>query len=127
MNRVDFSLFFKANLFFTICLFLFFLQYNNQYNGIEFLILILGSISSAAILYFLIYIVLFIFTFAKKLIIYFSASIFVMINMGLVVDFFIFRLYKFHINAMVINILMSPDAMDSIDMGMSPILIIITI
>jgi len=38
-------------------------------------------------------------------------------DFALLVDFFIFRLWKFHINAMVLNILTSPAAFESIEIG----------
>lgn len=121
--NTGYSLFFKANLLFSSILFLFFLQYNQNYSGSELLLLILASLSSAAILYLLLYILLFIFTWTKTFILYFSALVFVVVNIGLIVDFFIFRLYKFHINAMVLNILTSPDAADSIQLGILPVLL----
>lgn len=127
MVNISYSLFFKANLFFSSILFLFFLQYNQNYNGSELLLLILASFSSAAILYVLLYILLFIFTWTKTFILYFSAVVFVVVDIGLIVDFFIFRLYKFHINAMVLNILTSPDAADSIQIGILPVLLFVVL
>lgn len=124
MKRIEFSLFFKTNLFLTICLFLLFLTNNAQYTFVEFVVLVMASISSATILYLLLYILLFIFTFFERFIIYFSAVLFAIVNIGLVLDFLIFRLYKFHINAMVLNILMSPDAMNSIEIGFFPLLVL---
>ena len=85
------------------------------------MVTLLGAISSATILYMLFYILLFGFTFFKRFVLYFSMAIFVMTDVTLVVDFFIYRLFKFHINAMVVNILTSPDAMDSVQTGIFPI------
>ena len=85
------------------------------------MVTLLGAISSATILYMLFYILLFGFTFFKRFVLYFSMAIFVMTDVTLVVDFFIYRLFKFHINAMVLNILTSPDAMDSVQTGIFPI------
>ena len=121
----SFSLLFKINLLLTIAIFLLFLQYNSDYNFLNLSIAILGAISSAVILYILLFILLFLFSFTKKFILYLSALIFTLVNIGLIVDFFIFKLYKFHINAMVLNILTSPDAMDSIQLGLVPILLFI--
>ena len=125
MKNINSSLFFKANLLLSIVLFLLFLQYNESYSFISFILTFLGAVSSAVILYLIYYILLFVFTFTNRFVLYFSATIFVLTNIALIVDFFIFRLYKFHINAMVLNILMSPDAMDSIQLGTSPILMFI--
>jgi len=111
----------------TTILFLPFLQYNQNYKIGELWMVILGLISSATILYVLLYILLFILSFSKKFILYFSAFIFTMVNIGLIIDFFIFRLYKFHINAMVLNILTSPDAIDSIQLGTIPLILFIVL
>jgi len=123
LKNINFSLFFKANLLLTSILFMLFLQYNTSYTLLSFVLTFLGAISSAVILYILLYFILYIFKFTNKFIMYLSGFVFAMVNIGLVVDFFIFRLYKFHINAMVVNILTSPDAMDSIQLGIMPIIL----
>ena len=119
----SFSLFYKANLLLTSILFVMFLQYNTDYTFITFSITFLGAVSSAVILYILLYILLILFLFIHRVLFYLSGFIFVVVNLGLIVDFFIFRLYKFHINAMVINILTSPDALDSIQLGTAPVVL----
>jgi membrane-anchored protein YejM (alkaline phosphatase superfamily) len=48
--------------------------------------------------------------------------VFVVFDISLIIDFFIYKIYGFHINAMVINILTSPDAMDSIQLGSAPLI-----
>ncbi|HIP52068.1 MAG TPA: DUF3413 domain-containing protein [Campylobacterales bacterium] len=123
MQNYNFSLLFKVNLILTTIMFLLFLQYNNEYSLISLVTTILGAISSASILYILLFILLFLFSFTTKFVLYLSAFVFSLVNIGLIVDFFIFKLYKFHINAMVLNILTSPDAMDSIQLGVIPILL----
>jgi len=87
----------------------------------------MGTVSSTVILYIVFYILLFVLAFTKKFILYFSSVIFIITNIALIVDFFIFRIYKFHINAMVLNILMSPDAMDSIQLGIAPMMLFLFI
>jgi len=123
LKNINFSLFFKVNLLLTSILFIIFLQYNTSYTSLSLILSFLGAISSAVILYILLYFILYIFKFTNKFILYLSGFVFTMVNIGLVIDFFIFRLYKFHINAMVVNILTSPDAMDSIQLGVVPILL----
>jgi hypothetical protein len=109
-------------MFVSILLFVAFLFYNESYTLISFFVTLLGLISSAVILYLLFYIVLFIFTFTNnRFVLYLSSLIFLVTNIALVVDFFIYRLFNFHINAMVLNILISPDAMDSMQIGFLPI------
>ncbi len=106
-------------------LFAAFLFYNEGYTFITFSITLLGAISSVTILYILFYILLFLFTFTQRFVLYLASIIFIITNVALVVDFFIYRLFNFHINAMVLNILTSPDAMDSIQTGLLPIIIFI--
>ena len=69
--------------------------------------------------------ILFLFTFTNRFVLYFSSVIFVITNTVLLIDFFIYKLFSFHINAMVLNILTSPDAMDSIQIGTFPVIIFI--
>lgn len=124
-SNIDFSLFFKANLFLTTILFLLFMLNNSNYGFFNFSLVLLASISSASILYLVFYIILFIFKTTKFTIIYISAILFIFTNISLIVDFFIYKIYKFHINAMVLNILTSPSAMDSIQVGIMPIIVFI--
>jgi len=121
LKNIDFSLFFKANLLLTIGIFLLFLQYNSEYDAYSFTLILFGAVSSGVIFYILLYLILYLFRFTGELILYLSGVIFMLVDIGLVVDFLIFRLYGFHINAMVINIITSPDAMDSIQLGFAPI------
>ena len=117
----NFSLFFKANLLLTVVIFLLFLQFNSNYQIVNFFLAFLGAISSATIIYALLYLLLFVFRFTGHFGLYLSAFVFILIDMALLVDFFIYKLFKFHINGMVINILTSPDAMDSIQAGITPV------
>jgi membrane-anchored protein YejM (alkaline phosphatase superfamily) len=53
--------------------------------------------------------------------------LFVFTDIALIVDFFIYKLFHFHINAMVLNILTSPDAVDSIQAGVLPFILSIVL
>jgi membrane-anchored protein YejM (alkaline phosphatase superfamily) len=53
--------------------------------------------------------------------------LFVLTDIALIVDFFIYKLFHFHINAMVLNILTSPDALDSIQAGVLPFILSIVL
>ena len=110
------SLFIKLNFGFSLLLFFSFLIFNN-YNIVNFLFTALAALSSAAILYFIFYIFIAPFFFLKRKMLYFSAVIFAITNLLLVVDFFIFRIWHFHINGMVLNIMFSPAAYDSVKTG----------
>ena len=123
----NFSLFFKANFFLSCIIFLLFLQYNENYQIIDFFLTFLGAISSATILYALLYLLLFIFKFSGRFGLYISALSFILLNLGLLVDFFIYKVFKFHINGMVVNILTSPDAMDSIQAGIMPVIALFSV
>ncbi len=125
VKNKNFSLFFKANLLLTIVIFLLFLQYNNNYKLVDFFLTFLGAISTATLIYGLLYLLLFVFKFTGKFGLYLSGFIFVLINLSLLVDFFIYKLFKFHINGMVLNLLTSPDALDSIQAGMTPVIVFI--
>lgn len=110
------SLFIKLNFGITLLLFFSFLVFND-YNIKNFLFTVLAALSSAAILYFLFYILIAPFFFLKRKMLVFSALIFATTNLALVVDFFIFRIWHFHINGMVLNIMFSPAAYDSVATG----------
>ena len=121
MSRIDFSLFFKANMLLTIVLGLLFLQFIQEYQLTNFFLTLFGIISTFALLYLVYYIILLPLSFFKKIALYVAFFIFLVTNIALIVDYFIFKMYKFHINAMVIDILTSPDALDSIQLGIAPI------
>ena len=104
-------------------LFILFLLHLDGVSPAVFVVTLLGAVSSAAILYLLFYLLLFWFQPLKRGVLYLAALLFVLVDLGLVVDFFIYRLYKFHINAMVLNIITSPDAMDSLQIGVAPVLL----
>lgn len=123
---VRFSLLYKYNLIFTSILFLCFLFLNSDYSLMSLFLSFFGAISSAVILYIVLYVLLFSFSFIGKIGLYIVALGFLFVDIALIVDFFIFRLYNFHINAMVLNILTSPAASDSIQLGIVPFLAFIT-
>ncbi len=117
----SYALLIKANLLLSIVLFLLFLIFNDSYeNGVTLGLLLLGAISSATILVLLLYLLLFVFSFWHKKGLYVVAAVFVVTHLAVLADFFIYRIYHFHINAMVLNILTSPAATDSIQLGITP-------
>jgi len=111
----------------TIVIFFAFLFQNSTYTPFNFLLTLMGLISSAAILYIVLYIVLLPLSWTPKLKLYMAALLFTLTDIGLIIDFFIYRLFHFHINAMVLNILTSPDALDSIQTGVMPVLIFLLV
>lgn len=120
----SFSLLFKTNLLLTILLFVLFLNFNEGYSILTFGLSLLAAISSATILVLMLYILLFAFSFWRPKGLYIVAALFIFVHLGIITDFFIYRIYHFHINAMVLNILTSPAAADSIQLGVAPYLAI---
>lgn len=118
-----FSLLYKYNLILTSILFLCFLFFNSSYTFLSFILSVFGAISSAVLLFIILYICLFIFSFMGRGTLYLVSMVFLAVDIALIIDFFVFRLYNFHINAMVLNILTSPAASDSIQLGLVPILV----
>lgn len=97
-----------------------FLSFNKSYTASSFILSFMGTVSTAVTLVLIMYIVFFFLRYINKMGLYILGFIFVLLNFSLMVDFFIHRLYNFHINAMVINIITSPAAADSIQLGMAP-------
>jgi membrane-anchored protein YejM (alkaline phosphatase superfamily) len=101
--------------------------FNKEYTILNFFITLFGAISSASILFIVLYFILFPISFVGKTALFISSAIFILIDIALVIDFLIYRLYKFHINGMVLNILTSPDSLDSIQIGYAPPILISTL
>lgn len=118
-----FSLFFKVNFLLSFTVLLAFMTYNDEYSVITFVLVLMGSFSTVILLYALVYILMLLFSRTTRFILYASGIVFVGINLIFITDFFIYRLYKFHINAMVIDIITSPEALDSMQLGIWPILL----
>jgi membrane-anchored protein YejM (alkaline phosphatase superfamily) len=122
-----FGLFLKANLFLLTIIFSLFLLFNHHYNALNFTLVLFGGISTAVTLYLIIYIVTFIFRLSKKSFFLLNALLFVLSDLALIVDFFIYKTFNFHINAMVVNIITSPSAFDSIQVGYAPVVAFVLI
>jgi len=123
---LKFALTFKFNLLITSLLFLAFLSYNTYESLSVTLFSILAALSTAATLYIIYYIVFKPLSFLFAKIYYLSVLVFIVSDIALIVDFFIYRIWKFHIDAMVPNILFSPAAADSIQTGIAPVAAFIT-
>jgi len=117
------SLFIKLNLLVSTLLFSLFLSLNKVYDFSTIVFSIAAVISTASTLYLIFYIIFMPFSWFQKTLFWILGSLFVVVNITLVVDFFIYRIWKFHINGMVLNILTSPGAKDSIQVGIIPIII----
>ena len=121
--NINYSLFFKTNLSITLLIFMVFLWHYTHYTGLSFILALLGTLSTGITLYLIFYLLLFVFSWSKQWILYLSMALFVLTDIALIIDFFIYKLFHFHINAMVLNIITSPDAMDSIQTGILPFIV----
>lgn len=111
----------------TSLFYLLFLVYNESSGVLVSLFSIAAAFSTAVTLYLIFYIVIRPFAVYKRTTLAVACMLCILTNLALVVDFFIFRIWKFHINAMVLNILFSPSAYDSIQTGIMPIITAIAI
>ncbi|MEC9491602.1 sulfatase-like hydrolase/transferase [Flexistipes sp.] len=110
-----------VNLLVTIIIFFFYLVFTSKSeSALSWIFLPTALISTAFMLQFVIFIVLAIIAFIlpRKKIVYFifivAQSVFVIFC---VVDLFIFRLYNFHFNGMVVNMLTTDGFWDSVSLG----------
>jgi len=114
-----FSLYFKSNLLLTIFVYLLFLLFNSDYSLYTFTLTLMGTISTAATLVLLLYILAYPLAYLKTPGLYLLGVLFLAVHVSLIADFFIYRIYHFHINAMVINIVTSADAIGSLPISMT--------
>jgi len=123
----EFSLYFKSNLFIAIALYLLFLTFNQDYSVLSFLLTTMGAISTATTIILILYIITYPLAYTKRIGLYILAILFIIVDLSMIIDFFIHRIYHFHINAMVLNIITSPAAMDSIQLGLDSYIMFIGI
>ena len=124
MNRnrtARLNLYFKINFFVTTLFFLAFLSFNEDHGTLFFTVP--AAISTSAMLYLVYYLLLRPFFRFERAMFPFLTALFTLTNYVLLFDFFLFRIWKFHINAMVLNIIFSPAAFDSIQIGVGPVIV----
>lgn len=113
---------FINNILFSILLgMLFFIFLKKNKKSIFFFII--GTLSTIYSFYFLTGMVGLIFekfNFDNTAIFILGITSFIL-NLLLIVDFFIYKIYKFHINGMVLNIFFSPSAWKNVHLGKGPI------
>ncbi len=118
------SLFFKLNFLLTTILYIAFLSFNSYQSIGSLIFSIVASISTSATLYLIFYLLFRAFFRFEKILLPFLSLLFFLIDLILISDFIIFKVWKFHINAMVLNIITSPAAMDSLGIKSSAYYII---
>ncbi len=126
MNNFQFSLYFKLNLLLTTILSLVFLFFYKEFAILNFIFTIFALISTTATLYLIYWILLKPFFYFKKSI-YFIAPLLIFTNLALLADIAIYRVWNFHINAMVLNIALSPAAYDSLTFTTSSVFALLAI
>ena len=109
---------------FIISLFLFFIYILFANFSLKtYFFFILGCISTNIMFYYVIGIPVIIFHmvgFVKISLLFLGLSS-IFLNIALIVNFFIFRIFKFHINGMVMNIILSPAAWNNVHIGFIPV------
>jgi len=117
-HKHHFSLQFKANLILSAALILMFLLLGEGYTPMSLATTVLGAVSTAIIFYLIFWIVLTPLRLLGGAAL--GGAVFSLFHLFIIFDFFVFRLYHTHINAMVLNIILSPAALHNIDFGVSP-------
>jgi membrane-anchored protein YejM (alkaline phosphatase superfamily) len=105
-------------------LFLGFLTFNHHDTPSTLLFSIAAAISTAATLYLIFYTLFRLFFRFSKMMQGILSILFFITNFALITDFIIYQVWKFHINAMVLNILTSPAAYDSLPLGSSTLIVV---
>jgi len=113
MQKEKNKLYFFVNLFFTASLFIVFVFFNEAYRRFDLVFTLLALLSTIATVY-LIYFILARPFFNLKYTHLVLALLFTLTNMTVLADAALYRIWKFHINGMVLNILFSPAAYDSL-------------
>jgi len=114
----------KINFVVSSVMMLAFLGLEHGYTGPALAVAAAGAVSSAALAYLVLWLLLFPFRFTTPALPWIGSVAFVLLDTALIADYFIYRLYRFHINGMVLNILLSPAAFDNLDLGTQPIVLL---
>jgi membrane-anchored protein YejM (alkaline phosphatase superfamily) len=117
-------LYFYSNLFFSAVLFLSFALFNSGYRAFDLLFTLLALLSTIATVYLIYFITTRVF-FNLKYTHLLLGALFLFTNIAILADFAIYRIWKFHINGMVLNILFSPASYDSLYMTSGALMVIV--
>ena len=116
MTPQHLSLFFKANLLTTALLSLAFALFNSHYTASALVFTLAALLSTTATLYLVYWLLLRLFFRFTRVASVLLLLLFFLTDLLLMTDFAIYRIWNFHINGMVLNILFSPAAYDSLQM-----------
>ncbi|MDR1450843.1 MAG: sulfatase-like hydrolase/transferase [Helicobacteraceae bacterium] len=117
------ALFAKANLVFISVLFCAFLLLANGFDAASLIVSTLAALSTALMFFVVLWLVCALFGAFRRAGFMIAATLFAIFELLLIVDFFIYRLYYTHIDAMILNIVFSPAALNNIDLGVYPYII----
>ena len=124
MTSTKISIYFKINLIITALLSLLFLIFQEGYTTFSFIFTLFALISTSATLYLIYYILFRAFFRFSNGIKYILAFLFTLTNILLLTDWIIYRSWGYHINGMVLNIMLSPSAYDSLIISTSSVVFV---
>ena len=118
------ALFLKANLLITSLLLCCFLLLSEHLTIFVFFTTLAAALSSAILFYIILWIFSYCFGAILRANYLVTAFVFTVFDLLLIIDFFIFRIYHTHINAMILNIVFSAAGLRSIDIGIYPLILL---
>jgi membrane-anchored protein YejM (alkaline phosphatase superfamily) len=121
------ALFAKANLFFIAVLFVAFLLLARGFDAISLGVSTLAALSTALMFFVVFWLIGALCGAFRRAGFAVLGTLFTIFELLLIVDFFIYRLYYTHINAMILNIVFSPAALSNIDLGVYPYILLAVI
>lgn len=120
----NFSRLIKYNFLISLVICTLFIFQNSGYSFFSILTTLVGVLSTVSSFYLIFLILTLPFFYLNSFRVYFASFLFLIFNLFLLIDLFIFRLYNTHINAMILDIMFSPAALNSIDLGVIPYIIV---
>ncbi|MDR0664713.1 MAG: sulfatase-like hydrolase/transferase [Helicobacteraceae bacterium] len=118
------ALFAKANLLFISVLFVAFLLLAKDFDALALCLSTLAALSTAFMFFVVLWLVCALFGVFRRAGFMVAGAVFTIFELLLIIDFFIYRIYHTHINAMILNIAFSPAALTNIDLGVYPYILL---
>ncbi|MDR2034975.1 MAG: sulfatase-like hydrolase/transferase [Helicobacteraceae bacterium] len=114
------ALFAKANLLFIAVLLTPFLTLASGFGVISLCLTFLAALSTAITFYVILWFISFFIGFFRRVCFTIVGIFFTFFELLLIADFFIYRIYHTHIDAMILNIAFSASALKNVDFGVYP-------
>ncbi|MDR2153331.1 MAG: sulfatase-like hydrolase/transferase [Helicobacteraceae bacterium] len=118
------SLFAKANLLFIAVLLSAFLLLAVGFSAVSLCVSTLAALSTALMFFVALWLFCALFGVFRRVSFIFAGALFTIFELLAIADFFIYRIYYTHINAMILNIAFSPAALKNIDLGVYPYILL---